>query len=242
MPDEINLHVLDLLPAYVLDALTDEETFQVAEHLASCAACQAEFTRLQQVADELPLALHQDAPHPRVKISLMKAIHARNLPSGHSSQQAFRQKLSSFWRAWRPTLAIATIVLLIISNVWFWRQLNGLNGQSGVAMQVVTLANTENSSNAVGELIMDSKGESGTLLVHNLSELGSTHQYQVWLMRNGERISVGVFSVDPQGYAQFLIQASDPINTYDSINISVEPYGGSPGPTGSRVLGGMIQH
>lgn len=242
MPGEINLHVIDQLPAYVLDALGDDETCRVAEHLASCAACQAEFTRLEQVADELPLALRQVAPHPRVKVSLMKAIHARKAQSVQSSQQASRRKLNSFWRTWRSAFAIAAILFLIVSNVWLWRQLNDLSGQTGSAFQVLTLANTEYSPNAVGELIIDSKGESGTLLVHNLSELGSTYQYQVWLIRNGKHISAGVFSVNLQGYAQFLIQASDPLNTYDSIGISVEPFGGSPGPTGSKVLSGTIQH
>jgi anti-sigma-K factor RskA len=242
MTGEINLHVMDLLPAYVLDTLSDDETCQVAEHLASCAACQAEFTRLQQVADELPLALRQVAPHPRVKVSLMKAIHARKPHSTLSSQQVSGQKLFSFWRAWRPVFAMAVILVLIVSNVWLWRQLNEVSGQSGIAFQVLTLANTEYSPHAVGELIMDPKGESGTLLVHNLSELGTTHQYQVWLIRNGKHVSAGVFSVDLQGYAQFLIQASDPLGTYDSIGISVEPYGGSPGPTGTNVLGGTLQH
>ena len=240
MPDDINHHVIDLLPAFVLDALTTEETYQVAEHLSSCAACQVEFNRLQQVADDLPLALRQGTPHPRVKASLMKAIHTRKTQPGDSSKMAITQQISSLWRAWRPALAIAIIVLLIISNVWLWRQLDGVSGQSGFAFQVVTLANNENSPNAVGELIMDLKGESGTLLVHNLSGLNSTQQYQVWLIRNGEHISAGVFSVDLQGYAQFLIQASDPLNSYDSIGISVEPYGGSLGPTGTSVLGGSI--
>ena len=69
-------HVIDMLPAYVLGILTDEETNQVAEHLAGCETCQAELARLQQVADDLPLALVQTTPPPRVKEKLMQAIHS----------------------------------------------------------------------------------------------------------------------------------------------------------------------
>ena len=67
MSQEPDDHVIELLPAYVLDALTDEETGQVAQHLAGCKTCQEELSRLQLVADDLPLALVQTAPPPRVK-------------------------------------------------------------------------------------------------------------------------------------------------------------------------------
>ena len=60
-------HVSELLPDYVLDVLTDEETNRVAEHLAVCQACQDEYHGLQLAADELPLALAQTVTSPGVK-------------------------------------------------------------------------------------------------------------------------------------------------------------------------------
>jgi anti-sigma-K factor RskA len=233
-------HVLDLLPAYVLDALTDEEIIQVAEHLASCSACQAEYLQLRKVADELPLALRQSVAPPKVKESLMKAIHSHQGSSSHPAALTFWQRLGQLFA--KPLVAIGTalILILVIANISLWNQNQRLGQLASQPWQVVLLDNADNTSNAMGELILDSRGEAGTLLVDNLDALGSDYQYQVWLIRKDARVSAGVFSVNQQGYASLIIQASDPLTSYDSIGISVEPFGGSPGPTGTRVLDGNI--
>ena len=49
-------HVLDLLPAYALDCLDEDETIQVAEHLAACSTCQAELLAYQATVAQLALA------------------------------------------------------------------------------------------------------------------------------------------------------------------------------------------
>jgi anti-sigma-K factor RskA len=107
-------------------------------------------------------------------------------------------------------------------------------------MRVIALANTKDSPQAVGTLVTDQKGIYGTLVVDNLARLDSSHQYQVWLTQAGKRISGGVFSVNPDGYASLEILAPLPLIQYDEIGITIEPNGGSPGPTGAKVLGGAI--
>jgi anti-sigma-K factor RskA len=242
MTAEINHYVLDLLPAYVLDILSRDESDQVAEHLDNCATCAAEYLQLQKVVDELPLALRQSEPPTRVKSSLMKAIHTHSLDTTHHTRMNFWQGLSSMLNKPLVSIAAALILILALTNVWLWNQNRRLGQLASQPWQVVTLLNAGGSSSAIGELILDSRGESGTLLVDNLDALGSGYQYQVWLIRNDERVSAGVFSVNQHGYASLLIQASDPITKYDSIGISVEPSGGSPGPTGTRVLDGSLHH
>ena len=56
MSMQVENHVFDILPDYVLDILPDAEASQVSTHLAGCLFCQAEFARLQQGAGILPLA------------------------------------------------------------------------------------------------------------------------------------------------------------------------------------------
>ncbi len=239
---EVEYHVIDMLPAFVLDALTDEETNQVAVHLTSCQTCQAELSRLQQVADDLPLALMQTAPPPRVKDHLMSAIHARQQKAVPSVQLSFRQKLVGFLRQPLPALAVTLIVIMAVGNILLWRQLTLTSRQANTPMGVTALANTKDAPGAMGTLIMDQKGDYGTLVVDNLALLDSSQQYQVWLIKNGTRISGGVFSVNHDGYASLEILAPPPLIQYDSVGITVEPFGGSPGPTGAKVLGGTLVH
>jgi hypothetical protein len=50
-------------------------------------------------------------------------------------------------------------------------------------------------------------------------------------------MSGAVFSVDEDGYRGLEIESDEPLQDFESFGITVEPAGGSPGPTGDRVLG-----
>lgn len=239
--EEVN-HVLDVLPAFVLGILTDEETNHIVEHLAECATCQAELTRLQQVADDLPLALSQTAPPAKVKEKLMQSIRSTQPKIIPVSPPSFWQRLANPVRTLAPLLGAAIIVVLAVVNLLLWRQLSYSNQQAGTPMQVIALANTQYAPGAQGTLIMNQPGDYGTLVVDKLAALDSSHQYQVWLIKDAQRVSGGLFSVNPEGYASLEIQTAKPLSQYDSLGITIEPFGGSPAPTGSKVLGGSITH
>lgn len=233
-------HVIDLLPAYVLDSLSDDETCQVAEHLAICPDCQAELSRLQQVADELPLALAQTTPPSALKDKLMERIHAGQMGSTITPQLTAWQKLAAIFKMPLPALGLALIVFLALGNILLWRQLSFINSQTSNSMRVIALADTQYSSGAVGELIMDPRGSYGSLVVSNLAVLNQDQQYQIWLIKGTTRTSGGVFSVNSDGYGSMEIMAPLALTQYDSIGVTIEPFGGSPGPTGEKVLGGDI--
>jgi len=238
---ELEEHVIDTLPAFVLDALTADEKDKVAEHLATCPVCLAEFTRLQQVADELPLAVMQTMPPPVIKENLMRAIHSSQIKSpGATDQLPFWERLRNILRVQLPAYGLALIVLLVLGNLLLWRQVNLTGRTTSTPMRVIALANTQNSAKAIGTLVMDPEGKYGTLVVDNLPVLDPAKQYQIWLLKGTERTSGGVFSVNSEGYASLEIIAALPLVSYDAIGVTIEPYGGSPGPTGAKVLGGDI--
>ncbi len=239
---EVENHVIDLLPDYVLGSLIDEEASHVAEHLATCLTCKAEFTRLQQIADDLPLALVQTSPPPGVKAGLLNAIHSAQSKTTTSSQPTFWQNLSGIFRMRLPAWGLALILVLALGNLLLWRQFNPSNGQTNTNMLVFALASTTDAPKASGTLIMDQHGHYGTLVVDQLPILDAQHQYQVWLNRDGTRISSGLFSVNYEGYGSLELLAPDPLIQYDSIGITIEPKGGSPGPTGAKVLGSDLAH
>jgi len=240
MSIERGYHVTDLLPGYVLDALTDEELGQVVEHLTVCATCQAEYQQLQAVADDLPLALTQSAPPPRVKTDLMRAIRPAGPRLETTRQASFWQRLSGVLQPRLPAIGLALIAVIALVNVLLWRQLSLVNQEARTNLRVVNITGTTISAEAHGALVMDPNGKYGTLVVDNLAELDPAHQYQVWLIQDGKRVSGGVFSVNPTGYASLELQAPQPLLKYDAIGITIEPFGGSPGPTGAKVLGGDI--
>jgi anti-sigma-K factor RskA len=73
--------------------------------------------------------------------------------------------------------------------------------------------------------------------------LDAASQYQLWLIRNGQRINGAVFSTDEQGYRGVRIEASQSLLEFSSVDITVEPAGGSTQPTGDLMLtGSLIPH
>ena len=233
-------HVTELLEEYVLGLLAEGETSRVAEHLSVCESCRVEYMGLKEVADDLPLALSQATPPPEVKNRLMEVIHARQTNTLPVGQPSFWQRLVTLIRQRAPAFALAIIVILAIGNLMQWNQTAQPDIQPSPSMHIVVLNSTENDPLAMGTLIMDQAGHYGTLVVDRLAELDPGLQYQVWLILDGDRTSAGLFSVNYDGYASLELMAPQPLINYDSIGITIEPAGGSPAPTGARVLGGDI--
>jgi hypothetical protein len=74
-----------------------------------------------------------------------------------------------------------------------------------------------------------------------LSELYDGYSRLVFglaLNSDGLRTSGGVFAVNPEGYGALWISSPEPLSSYPAFGITIEPVGGSPGPTGEKVLGG----
>ena len=233
-------HVIDWLPAYALNILTQEEMALTAEHLANCSACQAELRLYQAVVDELPLALAQAAPRPVLKDRLMKEIHSRQVKAVGAPYLPFWQRWAGFFHRSVPAWAMALIMVLALGNLFLWFRPNQTSGRDAMPMRVVALAGTKDSTQAIGTLVMNPTGEYGSLVVDHLVALDAGHQYQVWLIKDGKRTSGGVFSVNRDGYASLELDAPLQLIEYQSIGITIEPAGGSPGPTGVKVLGGDL--
>ncbi len=71
--------------------------------------------------------------------------------------------------------------------------------------------------------------------------LPSGMTYQLWLVDSeGKRTSGGMFTVDSQGRGWLMGHSPQPLNRYKSVGVTMEPWGGSPGPTGAKMLGGNL--
>lgn len=238
------MHVLELLPAYALDCLDEEETTTVSEHLARCPACQAEFQAYQAVADQLAVAAPEAAPPPRLKRQILERVEPpRPLPVAEPRPSWWQQLAGLFQHAapaW-GAVALLLVVVLAASNLWLWQRLDGASTMTtSGGMQVIALAGTEIAPDGVGTLVISADGEYGTLIVDGLPGLDEDQQYQLWLIRDGQRTSGGVFSVNDEGYGALWISSPEPLSSYPAFGITVEPAGGSPGPTGEKVLGGNL--
>ena len=230
-------HIIDLIPAFALGALDDDEAAAVAEHLMDCAACRAELVAYESVADLLSLAVPHSEVSPALKNRLMARLRAAQtqqtaVPPSPSPWQRVAGLIQNFLTGprWQPLLALAASLLLAAALV-LWQR-----GNLSPPVQV-ELQRTEAAPDASGVIEIVANGRDASLTVAGLPVLSPERQYQLWLVKDDQRTSGAVFSVNDNGWARVDVAAERPFSEFTTFGVTIEPAGGSPGPTGERVLG-----
>jgi anti-sigma-K factor RskA len=233
-------HVLDLLPAYVLGSLDAEEASRVEQHLLSCFLCRSESDSFEAVTGQLSLAAPVRVSPPDLKDRLMQRIQTIPARERIPVAAAKRPWLERFLPVW-SLASLCLIVAFAGLNVFLWQRLARTGSPaSRTGMHAVPLNSTDSTSKATGFVLISQDGDSGTLVVDGLPPLADSQQYQVWLTRDGQRISGALFSTDEKDYGTTRIRAPRSLLEYSAVDVTIEPAGGSPQPTGVKVLGGPL--
>lgn len=236
--------IVERIPAYALHALDEDEAQQVAEHLAVCAHCRDELAAYEAAAARLAGAAPPAEPPAYVKDQLMARVEpdARPAPKARPAAQKARptwwRRVQAVLRAsalvWAPVSA-ALICGLLLVNVLMWRQVSLSSAREVVTVE---LMGTDTAPDANGVIAFAPGQPEGVLVVSDLEPLSQDQQYQLWLIdREGNRDSGAVFSVDADGCANVDVSGYRALPGYVAFGVTVEPAGGSPGPTGQQVLG-----
>jgi anti-sigma-K factor RskA len=93
---------------------------------------------------------------------------------------------------------------------------------------------------ANGTLWFTPEQAEGCLVVQDMPQLPSEQVYQLWLLQGEQRTSGGTFYVDSEGNGWLLISLATPLSSFERIGVTIEPDGGSPGPTTPRLIGGDL--
>jgi anti-sigma-K factor RskA len=239
----VDEHVEDLLPAYALGCLDEDEAVWVKEHLAECLACQTELRVYQAVVDHLPLAVPAATPPAHVKQALVDRIQPREYIERAPAERSWQERISIFTRRLSPVWSVVSLFLILIlaaSNLVLWRQVSRLSNAQEQALRTINLTGTDAAPGATGLLVISLNGQHGTLVVDELPDLNDQWEYQLWLIDPyGNRTSGGVFSVR-EGYGAVWVKSPQPLAHYAGFGVTVEPSGGSAAPTGKKVLGGDL--
>lgn len=121
------------------------------------------------------------------------------------------------------------------------RYLTSMTAAPGVSVNMLRgSGNTDRAWGMVACCAVSDRGTIALLAVLNLPPLPPHQEYQVWLVQGGRKYPAGLFTVDSTGYAQTVIIPVVPLAEIDGIGITIEPVGGSEGPTGINVLKGDL--
>lgn len=243
-------HVGEVIDLYALDALESGERDAVDRHLETCAECRGSLSDVRQVVNLLAWAPERRDPPPELHGKVRRRVE--QLQRAELSTRA--RPARSRWRGPRFSLrngvvAAACTLLLALAgwNVSLQRQLTTVSQQlaqrqqvdaifSGAGVRTVTLAPQPAAPDAWGSLVVNPSSTEAYLVAKGLPQLPPDKAYQLWLAYEGGRANGGVFRPDDRGAATLLVNAPDRLKNYIRSGITIEPLGGSPGPTGDAVL------
>jgi anti-sigma-K factor RskA len=223
-----------LIAAYALGALDPEELRLVQAHLPGCAACRRELAGYLRVTDQLALGAAEaslSSPPPGLEERIIReATHA--MPA----------RMPRFAWIRNPGLAAAAAVLifaLAAGNVAQWVRSPQFQAETK-GLVTVALTGSGEHQDAYGTIVVDKQDSEGVLAVRGLPKLGPDLRYQLWLKRDGETRSGGLFAVNDDGYGSLLIKVPGGFKDFRAFSISVEPAEGSASPKGSAILNGGL--
>lgn len=231
----------DNLAAYALGALDPDEAAALERHLQTCEPCRLELATYERVGAGLLTALPPRAPRPAVKRGLQKRL------AGMTERP--RPQLSWGVGQWLFAGLLAALVVLnglLVSQVYSLRQEQAemlaqrKADQTTLAMLAypTTKSLAFDQNGVTGSLLVDKQRDLVGVFAWNLPKPPAGKTYEIWLIdKQGERTSGG-FLVPEAGYpfVSTVLWSPQPLSSYTGIGITVEPAGGSPQPTGTRIL------
>lgn len=232
----VDAHPLELLEAYALDALDEEETLQVESHLDWCGPCSREAASLQAGVAPLELLLQRSEPPRELQSRIMGSLESDPLPvhlPGRSNGNGSK--------VWMPVarflLPVAAMVMVglfsaaVVLNVRLSDRTQGLEMENSTLTAQVAVSMDENQSmsdklsqlqltsdwlanpgnqplplrpsnsgeSSKGVLLLAKDGSGAVIMVTGMKDRSPSSTYQVYLMRQGDRVLVASVKVDDRG-------------------------------------------
>lgn len=247
--------IQELLAAYSLDALDEREREVVAGHLERCPPCGTDLPEYEMIAGGLGLAVEQQEPPADLRGRILAAAARDAGAPAHPGKGLLRLPRP------RPVAVVAALALVVALSAALWAaglQMELGEQRAAIAtlrerasrfdrvvtvlqapdLRVRALAGTDAAPSGMGRVYVDPHTGAGMLTVRALPPLPSGRAYQLWWVRpDGKRESGGLLTwTDQGGNGYVLVQCPVPCTSFEAAGVTEEPTGGSPAPTGQRLL------
>lgn len=213
------------LAAYVLDALSADETRSIEAHLADCERCRADLGWLEPSVDVLAESVAQVSPPPRLREQLLATTRdeARSVEHGGWKRG---------WRAWalRPITALAALAIVAAGVAGYALRGGDDGGTPGSAELALDVSPEAKGAVAV----LERHPISASLRVSNVPPVEGDDVYQVWIQRGDTVTPSSAFRPDDSGSAETAILSD--LEGADAVMVTLEPERGRTKPTGSPLF------
>ncbi len=251
-PDGIPDAMAEAIVAYAFDAIAPEDEANVKAYIAAHPEARALLDEYREIVGLLPYATAPSEPPPFLREGVLRTIRAERT----------RRRFAFTWPS-RVALAVAACLVfsLLIWNIGLQLRV----GEGNIAPTAMTAATATGATspiadiisrpdlltypmdaqpdapNASGRVYLTSDPQLAAMAVWHLPPLPQGKTYQLWFRLDDQtRVSVTTFTVDEKGSAVIRLSVPHTNRAYIQCGITLEPLGGSPQPTGPRMLTSQV--
>ena len=227
--------LLDLIPAYALGALDEDECAEFESWLVDDPEAQVILADYHTVAGHLLTLVPLRAAPDHLQADLRQRL-AASPRGGVAARTGILSQRRIVW-----IFAAAALLVVAILGVLFV-QINSVDeatptpGAAELYAQLVAQANSSRYTIVAGEvdaevsgnLIISSDGKQAVLCIWYLPSIAHDQTFQMWLIdTSGARTSGGLFQADPSQEAMYIrVPLDQPVTAYKGVGVSLEPAGG----------------
>jgi len=256
-------HLRELAGPYALGVLDEDERQVFERHLPLCEECRREVADVRLVSEGIANTVEAVAPPPHLRARIMAAAQA--IPAGPRQATGTRGAMAMFpwWLAaaasvaavvfgglWRTSsqrldvaegelastrqqLAQAQGRMASVQSVadHARQQLDILSAPDVVRVDLIGQA----VSPSAGGRVYWSRSRGLAFSATNLPPLATGRVYQLWLVTSPAPVSAALVGPDPAGRFDAIVPGATSLEP-TAFALTVEPEGGSPGPTGAMYL------
>lgn len=226
----------DLVAAYALNALDDEDRVEFEVHLSTCEKCIDELTEMASATSELAGAVAASPPD-RMKAAVLEAIATTPQVASEPEIASAPLPIAPRMRFRRWVVALGAAALIVIAVV-----VSGIF-DNGIGLNDVTAAPDSAAVLLAGEIgsarfVYSDSLDTGFFIATVLPAVGEQETYQLWLIDDTGPAPAGTFRPEDDGSVEFRVERS--IAPGQTLGMTIEPAGGSPAPTGEVLLAEVL--
>ncbi len=235
--DDERLAARELLPAYALGVLDDDERLLVETELATSPDLRVELQQHEGVVDELNSSHEPGSPSPELKQRILRSAGS----SGAAQPVPIRRNMFP-----RALVAAAAVLILVMGGAIAVladqvrereQEISDLQAASSRPSTDFTqplvwsnISAVHNGTEVSGYFCRTEDGNVGWIIIEGM-HTDNDRVLQLWLVDDDRIVSGGMFATDEEGRGFGVVRVSAPVHSFEQIWITAEPPQGSPQPT-----------
>jgi anti-sigma-K factor RskA len=221
----------ELAAGYVLGSLSREQREEIELHLETCGEHSLLLREMRATVAVLPNAVPDHEPPLNLKARIMAAaradLDAEATPAPVPAPVEFSRK-GYGWQLPVPFGVAAAAVAVIVAGLLAWNLILQFS-QPEDTEAFVRYMGTEDIHAFVYYV-----DEVGVITASGMTPLPENRTYQAWGVIDGKPVSLGLLKIDDDGEGYVLLD--EHVTETDPVFITIENAGGSPTPTGGKVV------